>query len=949
MTKTVIHNYLRPRSFPFASIIPCIVAAILLVAIDQVYAGTGDSSVTIPEKTIAKLIGEVSEVDPKLSASRLRRAYKGIIRVAEDLVKDQPTATNRYRVYHILLKLQRRLLSLDRSERTRSDLFETCRLLSEAPDRYAEFRLDADMLLSDRDLTIKEATFKERAVELRRLVQLYRDTPAELKCLMIAMKLADQLDDIGGKGYYFKMIWQRFAENPKAIFFIRKHIGLQRMDIIFAGKFERSDGVSLHFPYDRMGHAIIALFWSTKEGDYEKFLSQVKVQQEAQPGRFEIYSFCLDELDDAGASILKGIGLKCSVMKLPGGKNSETYRTYALKSPQALLVNEYGRTITEPEQLDKELEGHTGKQKESPPFTYPKLIPSHIRYQMQLQSLFNGDFFVQDDKSALAEEYSLPAAPFRYRLSPATAYSHYSKIEELSASAIETQPDSPELWRVRNYRIIALMGMWSHTGEQVHLQKAVAESRALLSQNMPANASMVAQYCLARYALRTNIQTKKEIITKFVEDLGGDKASDMVIAAASVLAVNANAVDLHEHYRDLFLKSKKENPYSVVSFLRNRHHRYYLFQGDISYLHLDRRYKHRERRYIINNDISVPTPPLPPVSLKKLDGSEMHLPNPNKDGGTMTVLMFLEPPSDGTLNLDPCICSLPEKVDPEKKKARNGRPLKPSGIIHMVSQLAEAHINKDVRVVLAFLSDDADQIKALHKKYNFPCEVALVPSGLKNPIVRSLDLFSADRLPNIFFIRRNGTIPWYSNGFPYRVEPDLLERHSYLALRTHIYRADVETGYQALFDKDYGRAKELFYGPYISETRLDMIDNWRQSNGRTENHKWTTSQYYGRALAHIGLGEWDDALKYIERAEIDHMVYFRHDEDRPCSTGIGLHKAHALIFDNLGRKSEARKLRSKALLEPTDYPTDYFKFTGYDKPYEQFNEKLNQLQLNQKK
>lgn len=82
-------------------------------------------------------------------------------------------------------------------------------------------------------------------------------------------------------------------------------------------------------------------------------------------------------------------------------------------------------------------------------------------------------------------------------------------------------------------------------------------------------------------------------------------------------------------------------------------------------------------------------------------------------------------------------------------------------------------------------------------------------------------------------------------------------------------------------------------------------------------------------------------------AEVDHMVYFRHDDERPCGTEIEMHKTHALILDKLGRSSEAGQMRSKAQGEPTDCPTSYFDFTGYDRPYEVFIEKLSQLKIGQ--
>ena len=98
--------------------------------------------------------------------------------------------------------------------------------------------------------------------------------------------------------------------------------------------------------------------------------------------------------------------------------------------------------------------------------------------------------------------------------------------------------------------------------------------------------------------------------------------------------------------------------------------------------------------------------------------------------------------------------------------------------------------------------------------------------------------------------------------FPYRY--GLYQTKGYefsLALRNYIYRCDIEAGYRALKNNDYEIAKKIFSGPYLSETNIKLIDNWRQSNGKTESHKWTSTQYYGKTLAHIGLKQWDEALK----------------------------------------------------------------------------------------
>jgi hypothetical protein len=162
-------------------------------------------------------------------------------------------------------------------------------------------------------------------------------------------------------------------------------------------------------------------------------------------------------------------------------------------------------------------------------------------------------------------------------------------------------------------------------------------------------------------------------------------------------------------------------------------------------------------------------------------------------------------------------------------------------------------------------------------------------------------------------------------------------------MRCQIYRCEVEAGYRALEKKDFTKAKKIFTGPYLSKAAKQDIGNWKRS-GRSERYKWTSSQYHGNAVAHIGLKDWDKALEHIERAKNDHILYFRHDHDnKPCKTYLQLENTHSQLLDKLGRNSEARIIRSRMHIEPTDYPTDFFRVLGYDRPYEKFEDKLAKL------
>ncbi|MGZ0167452.1 MAG: hypothetical protein ACKVII_26310, partial [Planctomycetales bacterium] len=137
----------------------------------------------IPKTRIAALEADLLENDKQTSPVRKRRALKTVVRDAEHLLESYPDAPNRYWVLGVMLQTQKLLLTLESSDRNRDALFDICERLVKAPDDYADLRLEADLLLSERELSLKNADVKTRAVALAELLQRYRDTPGEAKSL----------------------------------------------------------------------------------------------------------------------------------------------------------------------------------------------------------------------------------------------------------------------------------------------------------------------------------------------------------------------------------------------------------------------------------------------------------------------------------------------------------------------------------------------------------------------------------------------------------------------------------------------------------------------------------------------------------------------------------------------------------------------------------------------
>ena len=309
-----------------------------------------------------------------------------------------------------------------------------------------------------------------------------------------------------------------------------------------------------------------------------------------------------------------------------------------------------------------------------------------------------------DSRSVPAETLSaiqgcFTPAPFRYRLTTAEALANYEKAEKLCGEAIRQHPAAPDLWIVRNRRIIALLGMWTLAGEPKHLEQAAREARASLAAKLPPGADIVPRFCLAKEALRQGDSEPESVILDLIEKTGGAEAPSSAHAAAAILALNANSRDLHDRYSAKLLAAPDGgNPvlWPMVSFLRDRVYTYRLLKAN--YIHKER---DSARDYMINHGAPPMTGLLPTVTLKTLDGRTLSL--PKDTNGKLTLLVFVEPSAepDAEFPLD--------LGEGEDKKPHHH-------YLQFACDLADKHVNKDVTTIVAFLSEDAEHIRCPDEK-----------------------------------------------------------------------------------------------------------------------------------------------------------------------------------------------------------------------------------------
>ena len=842
----------------------------------------------IPESRIAPLVAKLARRRDGESAVRRRLACKSLVRSAKALIEAFPAAPNRYHVRGIILKSQKELLRLEKTNRNRDALFETCSKLREAPDEYANLRLEADLLLSERKLTSQDATPHARVGALRTLLARYRDTSAEVKSLMIAAIIAQKLGDDDLQNDILQAMSERFAANPAVIEFRRARLENRVLAAPFHGTYTRADGTALCLPMDRVGESSLFYFWSSRDEGFEQRIAEWKTVQDECPGLLKIFSFNLDELPDAGEKILRKCGVDWAPMRLPGGRDSQTYRAYARRDPICVHISPTGYAALLPENYRGHRSPYTRRVK--------SYVQKNTRYLSQLQSLFIGEFLVVhpcepfdpacppelkavsgndsgeragaalrrtaasvSEKELRAIQACFVVPPLRYRLTHEQARANYKKAESLCSAAIKRHAQAADLWIVRNRRIVALLGLWKLDSDPKYLKHAAEEAQKSLALKPPRGARIVPRFCLAKEALRRDDADPHSVLTAFIEATGGPQAPGAACAAAAILSLDGCAPYLHAKYRKTLIDKHAEDPMSwtALSFVLDRFHTYYLYLAPYYYGRIP---GYRRARKLTTDRPEAATRVLK-ADLRTLDGQTVSL--PKDQAGKWTIVLFMAP----------------WQADAAKSRER---------FLHSAATIAKNPLH-DIDVISAFLTDDVKKVSDLMRENPWKCRPVVVPDGIRNPIVNRLGMLSVDVQPNVVLLRPDGVIGAVLSG--------LTPSHViFKAVQNSINVYDENAINKALKSGDLNQAKQLAFkkAPPDSDRKKISIPHLR-----------------ARTRVYMAMKDW-------EAASADMVEVIRQQQRADSTAQIKSHELvaamllEAAILDKLGKSAEAEQLRQSA-------------------------------------
>jgi len=145
-----------------------------------------------------------------------------------------------------------------------------------------------------------------------------------------------------------------------------------------------------------------------------------------------------------------------------------------------------------------------------------------------------------------------------------------------------------------------------------------------------------------------------------------------------------------------------------------------------------------------------------------------------------------------------------------------------------------------------------------------------------------------------------------------------------LAMKVHTEVCDAETGLEALEQGDFRKAVRYFVDPWSSEG--------------DQRYRWAAPRLHGRALAYMGLKEWDAALADIDAAIEAHRQAFDGAKTGACDVITEMRLIRATILEQLGREEEAQTERKAAAVPASAHPPT---------PYGLFHTRLRALRRNQ--
>ena len=811
----------------------------------------------ISQRLILSLQKKFDKNSSEESSSERRREYKKIVRSAESLIVKNPLSKNRFELLGLIFQSKKEILILKPDVRGQKDLIDTCNKLLSAPDEYAILRFQAEILLNQWSKKTLEKSDFDKLLDIAGMADKYKNTSAELDCAIVCANLAFNLGHQDLLKSLRHTIATKFSDNPKAVAFLKDRFNYKSGSLLFKGKFKYNDGSDIVLPIDKAGHAYLSCFWSNHTRDLKKKLLEIKKLQEKNNFKFDVLSFNLDELPDAGKKTLDLYGLNWKTLHLPDGNQNQLFKSMGSDATWLVrITNANGYVITTPIGSTYRTYGRLTDLDE-----YVIMTVDKDPYLAMIQSLRIGEFLITNhskpfninyppeindfsretnllkEKKIIWNDNDIPSETLktiqkyfitgssRYKLSENQVFSNYKKVSALCHEAIKGYPLTQHKWVVLNRHIIALLGLWNLSSEAKYLDEALSYAKIILKSTALLEAQIVAKFCLAKVAIREANSKIDNLIQNFLIGYDPKSLPPSVIAAVTILSLDATSPRVFPKYRELVLDNLLNNTkYAGLSaYLYNKFVISRLFRGNYYSAEVRGRHgfrswqKHTELRNRFFN-----------FKLNNLKGEAIVFPNNNPE--KTNVMIFLGTP----------------KNDSDQKAHLSQ--------ITIIDKLSKDYKLKNLNLIYTFIETDIIKVKSICTRYNLNNEqVAIVPNGINNPHIQELGILLADERPNTFLVNHDKRILWSITGMYHMAT-------SYNAI-TGVIK-------ESIVNKDLSLAKSAFNNKNFRKALSFYQDSFPPSSRHTPG-LWS-SHMIELSKTHIALNNYQEALNGYKTLLAEH-------------------------------------------------------------------------------
>jgi hypothetical protein len=246
--------------------------------------------------------------DAATRQTKIRR-YQLILAKGRHLVQDHPDAANLHELRQLMLQAAQAQSIVAGTAEARQQMLDMARELADS-DAPIAVRMQADSLLTHAQIARHGRRSDGAAAAVARFADKYRNTQIEAQSTMRAVTMAFEIRNRELLESLESRLTHEFKDDPQVVAFLRDRLGKRIDHILVNALLERSDSEGYwRLPMDILGRPVTVTFWASAIDDLEDRMLPIKQIQHDNPKDVFLMGINLDPDKDMARHDARRLGL----------------------------------------------------------------------------------------------------------------------------------------------------------------------------------------------------------------------------------------------------------------------------------------------------------------------------------------------------------------------------------------------------------------------------------------------------------------------------------------------------------------------------------------------------------------------------------------------------------------------------------------------------------------